>query len=175
MENIKLKGGRKNEKNTQQNTIPMITRNKSDKVQQKNNEKKNSITVKKVSNSYCKNDTFSSEESFIAQRSQNCTPTRKSKAHSIDELNSSEEIEAQEQSKSMLVDDSTENILFQKYFHILPETEDEKKNVTAKCVACARDKPNSHCRSSKAATSNFVRHLRVMFVHIKIKLENDFY
>lgn len=149
-----------------QNTIPSMihgTKNKTNTVQQKSTEKRNLITVKTVSNSNCVDDTLSSDESFITNRSKTFTPKRKSGAHSVYELNSSQEVEETELSNLGLVDDTGENILFQKYFHIVPGTEDEKQNVTAKCVTCARDKPVPvHCRGSKAATSNFVRHLKVI-------------
>lgn len=169
MDKARPKRGCNNIKKSQQNTIPSMieatkTKTKTNTaVQRKPAEKRNLITVKTVSNSNNFDDTLSSDESFIVNRSKNFTPKRKSGAHSVLELNSSQEVGEIEWSNLGLVDDTGENILFQKYFHIVPGAEDEKQNVTAKCVTCAREKPAPvYCKGSKAATSNFVRHLKVI-------------
>lgn len=152
----RAKENKENIRQAWQATLPsmMASRNKN------KSEKTVLVTVNTTSTS--------SDESLASPNT-----SKKCDAHSVYELNSSGESDTLKSDVDLVnkntLDDDAENILFQKYFRIVPGTEDEKKNVTVVCVTCAEHKPNPvHLRGSKAATSNFVRHLRVLFQHFEI-------
>lgn len=61
-------------------------------------------------------------------------------------------------------ENTTENILFIKYFKIVEDKKDAKKNIAACCLTCGKDKKYQVIvRGSLLATSNFIRHLKVIF------------
>lgn len=67
------------------------------------------------------------------------------------------------ESEDCPIENSSENLLFRKYFRVVEKKNDVKRNVTAICIMCGRNNAvSAHVRGSLNATSNFVRHLRVM-------------
>lgn len=174
MERGRKKSERSIRDNSKQNTIPSMIRKTQNENGQKNSGKKTLISVSTTPNSTFLNNTLSSDESDSPQnnRSKNCKRNEKNGKHvdSECELIHSTVEDALDQPNVDVIEASSSNnseenvLLFDKYFHILPETEDEKKNLTALCVACSKDTVDPvKFRGSRNATSNFVRHLKVIF------------
>ena len=59
-------------------------------------------------------------------------------------------------------DGENPHILFQEYFQIIERKNDDKKNIVAKCKIC--EIPTS-VRGSLNATSNYIRHLKVVSLY----------
>lgn len=64
------------------------------------------------------------------------------------------------------IENTSENILFEKYFRIVEDKNNAKRNIAASCLTCEKEKKfQVIVRGSLLATSNFIRHLRVIFLH----------
>lgn len=116
----------------------------------------------------------SDEDDFMPNRSANHSTNHTSRGvNSIGDddyvqeiVHSSDEETTEQPNEAVLEENSSnstsETILFRKFFRILG-TPDEKKNVTAMCLACSSGDDTIKFRGSLLVTSNFVRHLKVIF------------
>lgn len=85
------------------------------------------------------------------------------------DLNSSNDESIDENSATLHenVDNDTENtesVLFGKYFKIVENKNNAKRNIAVNCLTCnERDGLPNIMRGSLLATSNFIRHLKVFY------------
>lgn len=81
------------------------------------------------------------------------------------ELDKSEAEIVEEDGSEYHLTENEENLLFEKYFPIVEgSVPDEKKNVDVVCRECSKERTTTKTmRGSKLATSNLIRHLRVIF------------
>lgn len=92
------------------------------------------------------------------------TPTE-NRSDSIVELDKSEAEIVEEDGSENHLTENEENVLFEKYFPIVEgSVPDEKKSFDVVCRECSEEKATTKTmRGSKLATSNLIRHLRVIF------------
>lgn len=100
----------------------------------------------------------------MSSSSQNCSARFKQIEENLTESVQESVCETAAETNERFDDGEEESLLFQDYFLISERKNDEKKNIAAMCKIC--DKSNSvstPVRGSLLATSNFTRHLKVVF------------